>query len=232
MIRGWIAFWDSRHTIYVNARHRELHYRCIAQDLLAYVPRDGDVLDYGCGEALSAELIAPPARHLILCEAAPNVHAVLSRRYAGLSSRIEVRRPDEVENLRDASFDLIIMHSVAQYISAKELDTLLMLFHRLLRSDGRLILGDVIPPHISALTDALALLRFAADNRFLGAAVFGLLRTLASPYWRLRSRLGLTRYTEPAIMAKLAAAGFSTRRITSIGHNPARMSFLASPSSG
>jgi SAM-dependent methyltransferase len=141
-----------------------------------------------------------------------------------------VRRPDEVESLRGASFDLIIMHSVAQYISPKELDTLLMLFHRLLRSGGRLILGDVIPPHISALTDALALLRFAASNRFLGAAVFGLLRTLASPYWRLRSRLGLTRYSEAAVMAKLAAAGFSTRRITNIGHNPARMSFLASPS--
>jgi|SRR5690242_3574361 SAM-dependent methyltransferase len=230
MMRGWIAFWDSRHTIYVNARHRELHYRRIAQDLLAYVPRDGDVLDYGCGEALSAELIAPPASHLILCEAAPNIHAVLSRRYAGLSSRIEVRRPDEVESLRGASFDLIIMHSVAQYMSAKELDALLTLFHRLLRSGGRLLLGDVIPPHISALTDALALLRFAASNRFLGAAVFGLLRTLASPYWRLRSRLGLTRYSEAAVMAKLAAAGFSTRRITNIGHNPARMSFLASPS--
>src|SRR4029079_10031421 len=96
-----------------------------------------------------------------------------------------------------------IMHSVAQYISAKELDALLALFHRLLRSGGRLILGDVIPPHISALTDALALLLFAASNRFLGAAVFGLLRTLASPYWRLRSRLGLPRYSEAAGMGQL-----------------------------
>ena len=26
----WIAFWDSEHSIYVNARHRDVHYRTIA----------------------------------------------------------------------------------------------------------------------------------------------------------------------------------------------------------
>ena len=31
----WIAFWDSEHSIYVNARHRDVHYRTIAQDLRA-----------------------------------------------------------------------------------------------------------------------------------------------------------------------------------------------------
>jgi hypothetical protein len=53
-------------------------------------------------------------------------------------------------------------------------------------------------------------------------------RTLASDYWRLRSRLGLTRYAEAAMMEKLAAAGFSARRAAAnIGHNSARMTLLA-----
>jgi SAM-dependent methyltransferase len=223
---SWIAFWDSEHTIYVNARHRTLHYRAIAQDLLAYVPREGDVLDYGCGEALSAELIAAPVHRLILCEAAPKLYAELRRRYA-TGPIIDVRRPDEVERLPDGSLDLVAMHSVAQYLSADELHALLLLFHRLLRRGGRLIIADVLPPELSAATDALALLRFAALNGFLTAAVFGLVRTLLSPYWRLRSRLGLTRYSEAAILAKLVATGFSARRIPNLGHNPARMAFLA-----
>src|SRR5205807_6322769 len=110
----------------------------------------------------------------------------------------------------------------------QELDALLGVFHRLLGIDGLLVLGDVIPPHVSAATDAMALLRFAAANGFFVAAVVGLGRTLASDYWRLRSRLGLTRYSETAMIEKLAGAGFCAHRSgANIGHNPARMTLLA-----
>ena len=99
--------------------------------------------------------------------------------------------PDQITLLPSAALDLVVMHSVAQYLSAEELDGLLSLFHRLLRSNGDFILGgDVIPPGGSAATDALALLRFAMGNGFFAAAVFGLARTLASPYWPLRSLRG------------------------------------------
>ena len=56
----WIDFYDFKHSvIYVNARHRDVHYRTIAQDIRAYVPSPtAHVLDYGCGEATSAELVA------------------------------------------------------------------------------------------------------------------------------------------------------------------------------
>jgi hypothetical protein len=51
-----------------------------------------------------------------------------------------------------------------------------------------------------------------------------------SPYRRLRSTLGLRRYDEAAITAKLAAAGFSARRApANIGHNTARTTFVARP---
>ena len=128
------------------------------------------------------------------------------------------------------SLDIAVLHSVAQYLTPDKLDTLFAQFRRLLTDKGLLILGDVIPPHVSALTDAIALLRFAAANGFLGAALVGLARTVLSDYWRLRSHLGLTRYGEAAIIEKLAAAGFSARRASAnIGHNPARMTFLARP---
>ncbi len=225
----WIAFWDSEHSIYVNERHRDVHYRTIAEDIRAYVPPGACVLDYGCGEALHADLVAAPARVLILCEAAPAVRARLAERFAG-HQKIEVRAPEEIAALPPASLDVIVLHSVAQYLTPRELDGLLALFRRLVRADGVLVLGDVIPPHVSAFTDAWALIRFAAADGFLGAALVGLVRTLVSDYWRLRSDLGLTRYGETAMLAKLGAAGFSARRApANIGHNRARMTFLAKP---
>ena len=54
----------------------------------------------------------------------------------------------------------------------------------------------------------MALLCFGKDNGFFLAAVWGLLQTLSSNYWRLRSRLGLTRYAEAPMIEKLNVAGF------------------------
>jgi SAM-dependent methyltransferase len=225
----WIAFWDSQHSIYVNARHRDVHYRAVARDIRALLPSGASVLDFGCGDALHADLVAEPARRLILCEAAPKVRAALIERYRD-HPKIEVRAPDEVAALPAGSLDAIVTHSVAQYLGPQQLDALLADFRRLLADTGILILGDVLAPHVSALRDVMALLRFAARNGFLGAALVGLGRTLASEYPSLRSRLGLTRYSEAAILEKLAAAGFSASRApANIGHNPARMTFLARP---
>ena len=226
----WIAFWDSKHSIYVNARHRDVHYRTIAQDIRAQLPPGAAVLDYGCGEALSAEIVAAGMRRLILCEAAPKVRAALAGRFTG-HGVIEVRSPDEVAALPAASLDVAVLHSVAQYLAPEELDRLLLLFRRLLRPGGLFILGDIIPPDVSAATDAMALLRFAGANGFFIAALLGLARTVAlTDYWRLRSNLGLTRYSEAEVIAKLAAAGFAAQRAAkNIGHNPARMTFLARP---
>jgi SAM-dependent methyltransferase len=225
----WIAFWDSDHAIYVNGRHRDVHYRRIAEDVLRYVAPGTTVLDFGCGEALHADLIAETASRLILVDAAPRIRAGLAGRFDGRSN-VEVRAPEELPRFADRSIDLIVLHSVAQYLSTAQLNALLLLFRRLLRPDGLLIVGDVIPPNVTALTDILALFHFAATNGFFFAAMTGLVRTVLSDYRRLRATLGLTRYSQAAMEARLEAAGFTTTRgRRNIGHNPARMTFLARP---
>jgi SAM-dependent methyltransferase len=226
----WIDYYDSAHTIYVNARHRDVHFRTIAEDLATYVTiPTSTVVDYGCGEALHAELVAARCARLLLVEAAPGVRARLARRYQA-SPKIEVATPDALAARPDASVDLIIMHSVSQYLAPDELDAVLALFGRLLAPNGTLLVGDVLQPNTSAVTDAVALLRFGARHGFLFAAASGLLRTFFSRYWRLRTTLGLTRYGEGIMIRKLAAAGLAAKRAPrNIGHNQARMSFLAHP---
>jgi SAM-dependent methyltransferase len=223
----WIEFWDSQHAIYVNARHEAAHFKRIAEDMARFIVDGGVLLDYGCGEALSAGVVADKVARLILCEPAPNVRAKLAARFAG-NPKIVVRKPEDVSAMAAQSLDMIVMHSVAQYLSAKELDDLLVLFHRLLKPNGLLILGDVIPRRLSAFGDAVALLQFGQDEGFWWAAVRGLIRTRFSDYWKLRKVSGLSRYSEADITKKLEAAGFSVQRArTNIGHNSRRMTFLA-----
>jgi SAM-dependent methyltransferase len=227
---NWLTFWDSPHSIYVNARHRDIHYRLIAEQIAALVPSpQARVLDYGSGEALHADLVATASAELLLCEGAPGVRAGVAARFAG-NPKIRALAPDDVKRLPDRSLDLIVLHSVAQYLTPDTMTELLALFHRLLDADGTLVVSDVIPPHVPAATDAVALLRFAAANGFLFAALTGLIRTLFSDYWRLRTDYGLTRYSEAAMMQTLAAAGFAAQRpAKNIGHNQARMEFIARP---
>jgi SAM-dependent methyltransferase len=230
----WISFYDFKHSvIYVNARHRDVHYRTIAEDMRAYVPSPGaQVLDYGCGEANSAGLLAEASGHLSLVEAAPNVRAALTARYAG-NPKISVLTPDQAAAMQPGSFDLIILHSVAQYLTPSDLDALLATFRRLLKPDGLFIIGDIVPPSLAAPAAALALLKFAAANGFFFAAVLGLMRIFVSDYFRLKKTHGLAHYDEAAMLAKLKAAGFAAERARrNIGHNPWRMTFLARPAPG
>ena len=223
----WREFWDSPHSIYVNARHKDVHYREIADGIAAFVPGPAArVLDYGCGEALHADRVAAVADELVLCDSAPNVRAAMAARFAG-NPRIKVLAPEEVETLPDGRFDLIVSNSVVQYLTSEELHRLLAMWRRLLAPGGTLVVADVIPPGVGATSDVIALLRYAARNGFLFAALLGLARTAVSPYRKLRSRIGIAQYTESAFMQELRSAGFAAERTGNLEHNPVRMSFRA-----
>ncbi len=158
---SWREFWDSAHSIYVSERHKDVHYRDVAERLAAFVPHPhARVLDHGSGEAIHADLVAAGARELLLCDSAASVRASIAARFAG-KAKIKVIAPEDVERLPDASLDLIFANALSRYR-------------------------------------------------------------------RLRSELGIARYSEAEFLAKLRAAGFSAERLPrNVEHNPARMTFRA-----
>jgi ubiquinone/menaquinone biosynthesis C-methylase UbiE len=224
----WIDYYDSTHTIYASKRHRDLHFELIARDIIGYITSpDAVVLDYSCGEALSAAKVASSCGMLFLVEPAPGVRGRLIARFAP-NTKIRVRSLEDVRKMPEKSIDLVIMNSVAQYMTPDEFDTALANISRLFKPSGRLVIGDVLKPEVGMATDVFALLRFAAKHGFLKDALKGLISTALSDYRQLRTRVGLQRYSEQEITAKLAAIGFTTSRAHfNIGHNPWRMTFVA-----
>jgi SAM-dependent methyltransferase len=226
--KDWVAYYDSNHSIYVNGRHRDVHYARLAEAFAGHVPPGATrVLDYGCGEALHAARVAEAAGRLMLAEAGPAVRSRLIARFKD-NPRIAVISTDEVAALPPGSVDMVILHSVSQYLSGPEFDRIASLFHRLLAPGGLLLVGDVVPPAAPVVSDVVALLRFGWQDGFFLAAVAGLIRTFFSDYRRLRAKMGLTRYSEQQMAEKLAAAGFTaTRAPVNLGHLTTRMTFLA-----
>jgi hypothetical protein len=105
---------------------------------------------------------------------------------------------------------------------------MLAMFHRLLKRDGLLIVGDLVPGSLTAPKAALWLLWFAARNGFFFAALFGLVRIALSDYSTLSKKQPLTHYEAGEMVEKLRKAGYrAARSETNIGHNPWRMTFLA-----
>ena len=229
-MQSWREYWNGPHPIYVNARHRALHFDLIARDIARLIPaRDAVMLDYGCGEADTARDLASACGKLYLFDTADSVRARLVERHAG-DARIAVLDDAGLARLPDGSLDLIVVNSVAQYLSREELKTVLAFARAKLKADGLFALGDVIPANANALSDTRALLDFAFKGGFLIAAFAGLVRTALSDYRKLRDRLGLTRYAQADMLALLEEAGFAPERAArNIGHNQQRMLFLARP---
>lgn len=225
----WISFFDSDHAIYVNPRHKQVHAVVTGDGMLKYIKRSDRVLDYGCGEAAYAERLVREAESLTLCEAAPNLREAVMRRLKH-ERYILMLSPEQIVALPDGSFEVVILHSVSQYLSPAQFDELLALFRRLLVPGGKLVIGDVVQPGIPAWKDALALLRFGWRDGFFLAALRGLARTALSDYSKLRKQAGLSRYTARETLAKLEAAGFhAERQPENIGHLQTRMTFVATP---
>ncbi len=228
MVSSWREFWDRDTPIYVNARHKARHYAGLADEIAALVPHPGRSSSTMAAARRSSPTGLPrSAAGSSSADASPRRRDALRQRFAGMPT-IAVLAPAEVAALPAASLDLVVANSLAQYLTAAELEACLRDWHRTLTPGGRLILADVIPPQLGAVADAAALLAFARRDGFLLAAVLGLARTLLSDYRSLRRRLGLSRYDEADMLARLRDAGFTAQRMPrNLGHNQRRMAFEA-----
>lgn len=223
---NWLDFWNGNHSIYVCDRHKIRHHQRIGEDIIRrFNGRPRLVIDYGCGEALSAPEIAGHCERLVLCDAAPSVRQGLIERYHG-DANIDVLSPDDVLALKPSSVDCIIINSVLQYLAPEDTASLLGSLSHLLAKEGRIIIGDIIPPDHTVFADAGALLHFAWQEQFMTEAMIGLMRTFMSDYRKIRAAYGLTCYSAHDIEAMGSRLGLATERTAlNIGHDQGRMTF-------
>jgi len=225
---SWAEYWNQDTSLYVNERHRRLHYQRVARDIIAYVPaRDVRLLDYGAGDTLAARQLALACSQLLLCDASARVREHLAARYAGVPN-ISILTPEEFQGLPAASIGMIVVNSVVQYLSRAEFSAFLRAARHKLEPAGVLLLADIVPRDVNPIRDALELLKFAASAGFLLPAMVGLARSYFSPYRKIRQSSGFLQFDESELLALLQEHGFSAQRQPqNIGHNAQRMTFCA-----
>jgi SAM-dependent methyltransferase len=231
MAKGWQAFWERPNRIYAGEAHLRAHYKRIFRDLSPHLPADpaAVVLDYGCGDALAAEALAGRAGRLWLYDASPRVRDGLQARLAG-HPRIGICDDPHLTGLATASVDLALLISVVQYVDVGTLRAMLATIRRVLKTDGRLIVADVIAPGTPLVRDVASRLKFAAANGFLLADLAALVRLQLSDYRHLRGTIGLTTYDEASFLAVLRDSGFASERLDhNVGPSSHRLAFVGRP---
>ena len=225
---NWRDFWNRENPIYVNERHRVLHYDRIARGIADLVEAPGwSVLDHGSGEALASGLVARRCGLLYLFDAAPNVQVKQRIRFEN-NQKIIVLTNDSLDAIPDGSLDMVVANSLLQYLTHAECEALLDFWRGKLKPKGKLVLADILPAEPDALADVRALLHFAWQGGFFFAACAGLVATWFSDYRQLRTSLGLTGYAESDLRVLLSAHGFeATRAPQNLGHNQSRMMLVA-----
>ena len=232
-MQSWLDFWNAPNAIYVSRRHQEAHYAKVLAGISRFVPAGGAavVLDWGCGDALAADDLAQTCRTLLLYDRADGTRSRLLANYAGRPN-IRVLDDAELGGVAPASVDLIVVNSVVQYLDRRQFGEALHLFHRLLKRDGTLLLGDIIAPDTPLVGHVTTFLRFAWRNGFFVAAIVGLARNFVSPYRKLRREAGYACYTDMQMLGLLRDYGFVGERLASnIAVSQLRFSYLARKSS-
>ena len=219
---GWLEHWDRGRLPYFGARHVRAHYAELARTLRPHLPPAGVVVDFGPGESWHATTVAAACRRLVLCEAAPGVRTALATRFRDVD-RVDVLSPAQLDTLDAGSVDLLVAHSVLQYLTVDETHLLLARAARLLRPGGVLLLGDLVDPRTTPLADVWQLVRFAARGGFLPAVLASMATLPVSTYARTRHRHGLAAHDRTTLAAQVARHGLDVDRLErNLGNNAAR----------
>lgn len=188
--------WNRR-----DERMAELWVR----DVIAWVNGNGQitsnsvVLDYGCGYFDVGMALAPHVARVDGFDIEPDTIAAARMRVRSVpNAQIHDRRDD----LPRASYDLVIVNSVLQYVPEGELGDALTFMRGLLKPGGAALIADLIPRSYSPAKDALRSLWVALRSRLLLPMIMHISKAALKPDGLQLSRIDAAELSELASAAR------------------------------
>ncbi len=182
---SWRNFFFADRASRASDRYPAIYYEDIGKAIAAQIPiPEAVVLDYACGAAPAASLIAEHCATAYLYDSTPKMQAILRQRYAA-NPKVKILTEAQVRALPDGTLDMVLFNGLLQYLTLAQCTEAVDFAAAKLRLNGRLIVADVIPPHADPLSDSWALVEYAYRGGFLLAALRGALsrsRAASAPH--------------------------------------------------
>lgn len=209
-IDDWHSYWETLEPAQqIFAAEGADYARRLAPLML--VRRPHRVLDFGCGFGHAALALAPLVGEVWVWDAAANMRNHARQRLANVPNA-RIVEPGDLVSSTPPQFDLILVHSVIQYLSPEQLAESQRLWARLLEPRGHILLSDLLVPGRPSWPEFFRLLLFARRHGFLRNAVVGGLKEIGR-YSRMRKLQPLYEHDETALERGARAAGLSLRML-------------------
>jgi cyclopropane fatty-acyl-phospholipid synthase-like methyltransferase len=166
------------------------------------------VLDFGCGFGLVSSSLAPRVGELFLWDQSGNMRRTALANVAAHSNvrMLDLSDPDALpDTLR---FDLILVNSVAQYMTKDDFGLWLKRWKRMLTRRGTIVVSDLIPADYRSSLDMQALLAFSWRHGFLLRALRDGFREFRR-YWKTRNVKALRQVRLEELRDQASEAGLS-----------------------
>jgi cyclopropane fatty-acyl-phospholipid synthase-like methyltransferase len=218
----WTAYWESLPAGNLLFRPEA---EAFARNFLDFFPPDPALrlLDFGCGYGHVAALLAPHFGGIAVADAAKSMQDAAAAALAGFEN-VTVW-----DHEWDRGFDLVLVNSVVQYLSAEELLDRLRQWRPILNPGGKVLLSDLIPPGHTARADAWALAKFSLRHRYFFQAVR---KTLAERkrYAAVAHATPLFRIGREELTHLATTAGYRTTYLPhNLTHFPGREAAVLTP---
>lgn len=221
---GWGGYWDSldgAQPVFA-AEAADTVNRLLTGGLVSEGTR---FLDMGCGFGHVDAGLAQHVQSVAIWDPSPGMLAAAVRTN---SDRHQVSPVDPMA-AEGHAFDVVLVHSVVQYLTFPELARNLDRWSRLLSPNGCILLSDLLAPGMSGTVELLQFLIFALRRRILLAALSAA-RQEWDRYSKWREQSPLLTLSERRVADLAAAQGFSAVRLESkLGYRRQRFSMRLVP---
>ncbi len=225
--RSWRGFWESASSCRLNHAEAE-HFIEALQQHVGLEPT-WRVLDFGCGFGFTAGLMAPRVASVSVWDSAANMRAHARDHLAphGNVSFLDLGTGIALPN--GVRFDLIVVNSVVQYMSADELAGWLTAWRDGLAPEGRLVLSDLIPRGYDVRRDIPAVLLFSLRRGTLFRALIEGVKEWRR-YRQVHRSVSLLTIASEEFAEQARGLGLETEVLpANLSPHPARVSLVLTP---
>lgn len=222
------AFWrlfDPRSPLY-SAEAEDYVARLLGA---VAIPPSARVLDFGCGFGLGAVLLAPHAGEIHLWDRSPQMRTHARDHCAGRANLRVLAAPPAAA---DGLYDLILVHSVLQYIDDEGVRALLASLAQLVAAGGAIVISDVVTDESSTTREIFQLLGFGLRRRILAHQLRELGST-AQRYAAVGRARPMRRWSRPELRALAEEASLTAELLpANLTWRTRRLAAVMRPSAG